>query len=342
MKQQDFKDVYQRITDKIIEDLEKGTPPWIQPWRYEATESHKVKITDLGIWPRNAFSGNFYGGSNVLMCWAHMTSLGLSINEEPLFLTFKQAKMLGGHVKKGEKGCIVIGYRQGSKEVEDKEGDTKHITRSFAFGHTVFHLSQTENVTLKEKRSWKKKVSILPDLSHDKDWQAFVTATTAKIQHGGNRAVYFPLADEIHMPKAGQFKHADLYKAVLLHELTHWTGHHTRLSRKLNNPKGDAQYAEEELIAELGAAFMCARLGIVHGELRHASYIKSWLQVLKNDKKFIFAASRAAMRAVEFIEEIALKGMKAKKPVTKTTTKRAVQKARKSVRSMDQVSAVYE
>lgn len=317
-QQQNFRDIYQRITDQIIEDLEKGTPPWIQPWRYEATES--MRISNTNIWPRNAYSGNFYGGSNVLMCWAHMSRLGLTFQEaEPLFVTFRQAKMLSGHVKKGEKGCPIIGYRVGTKEVESDEGEIE--TKSFraAFGHIVFHVSQCEDLKL-TKTKWKKRPNILPDLSSEKDWQAFVTATGAKVIHSGNRAVYFPAYDEIHMPKAGQFRSKELYKSVFCHELTHWTGHHTRLARKLGAPRGDAQYAEEELIAELGAAFMCARLGIQHSELRHASYIKSWLGVLKNDKKFIVKASSQAMKAVEYIEEAAGKALDkhAKKGVKRT------------------------
>ena len=320
-----YKDIYQKITDQIIDDLEKGTPPWIQPWRYEATESMHVQT---GIWPRNAYSGNYYGGSNVLMCWAHMSVLGLNLKDtEPVFLTFRQAKMLGGYVKKSAKGCPVIAYRTGIKEVENADGDTETKTIRGVFGHVVFHVSQCKDITLK-RGAWKEKPTILPDLSKEKDWQAFINATGAVVRHGGNKAVYYPLQDEIHMPKAGQFRSKELYKSVLCHELTHWTGHSKRLSRKLLNPKGDAQYAEEELVAELGAAFMCARLGIQHEKLRHASYIKSWLGVLKHDKKFIVKASSQAMRAVEFIENIASQELN--KINTKETNKNAKTKPKVS------------
>jgi len=338
VKPQDFKDVYERITEQIIQELENGTPPWIRPWSY----TPDVSEDQIQLWPRNAYSGNFYGGSNVLMCWTHMARLGLVIGkDEPLFLTFKQAKMLGGHVKKGEKGIIVIGFRQGTKEVEDEEsGDTKQVSRTYAFGHYVFHISQTEGVNLK-RQNWKKRPSLLPELSNDANWKSFVKALGVDLRHGGNRAFYHVLGDYVQMPPVNSFRNLPLYKSVACHEFIHWTGHDSRLKRGLHkNIKGDAQYAEEELIAELGAAFLCARLGIEHRELRHASYIKSWLGVLKNDKRFIFKASREAMKAVEYIEELALKGMQVKKPVSKASGKQAP-KARKAAKGMGEASPIH-
>lgn len=301
-------DIYERITDRIVKQLEKGVAPWLTPWDHA-----KAAKAGMGgyssIWPSNAISGHYYSGANVLMCWMHLVDLKQQNTDMPLFLTYKQAVAAKGYVKKGESGCPVIGYRDGVQTIEDERGETKQKRFRAAFGHTVFHISQCEGVQLP-----KREVVELVGLTSDKQWQAFLKATGASIKHGGARAFYNVGADTVVMPTAKSFKSPALYKSVACHELTHWTGHETRLKRNLSSMYGTTGYAEEELIAELGAAFLCAKLGIPMTELRHAEYIATWIKGLKDNKRAIITAASAATKAVQYIEERAASALKPAKP----------------------------
>lgn len=271
-------DPYQEITDKIIAALEAGTAPWVKPW------------SSCGS-PRNAITGHEYRGINtVLLAMAPFTS--------PLWLTFKQAQDVGANVRKGEHGTRIVLFKPFKvKDVNASGGDGESVEKTIPLlrTFTVFNTSQIDN--LPEKYSLQPRPAI--DQFAD-NAEAERLLAQANIKHGSNRACFIPSIDEIHMPDKMEFKSVPDYYSVGLHELTHWTGLKTRLARDFSGRFGDSAYAFEELIAELGAAFLCAHCGI-DGQLQHASYIASWIKVLKGDKKAIFTASSAARKAAEFL-----------------------------------------
>lgn len=292
-------DVFERITKRIIKELEKGVIPWHQPWSsLKANQAVKTNGWDA-IWPRNAISGQPYGGANVMMTWMHALDLGLVLGDaKPLFLTYKQAEAAGGHVKKGQRGTIVIGYRDGVRREKDEEtGETTQKKFRSAFGHVVFHISQTEGVKIPRR-----KVAEPVGLEDDKAWKAFLTSTGATIRHGGARAFYSVRGDYIGMPTATAFKSSNHYKSTMAHELIHWTGHKARCDRNLSGV-GSA-YAFEELIAGIGDAFLCAQLGLNLTGLDQTEYIAMWLGHLKDDKTFVVKAATQAGRAASYIIDL--------------------------------------
>ncbi len=290
---QDKRDIYQAVTDRIIEALERGCPPWVRPWTPTSGDDR----------PRNAVSGRPYHGVNQLLLWATAQEAGFRTDR---WLTYRQARELGGHVRQGEKGTLVVFWKFVEHEERDRDGNVVHDedgnprTRviPFARGYTVFNVEQCDDLP----------ESMLP-VERDPDWEPFeeaerlVQASGARIEHRGNRAFYRRSGDFIRIPPRGAFADQGGYYATLMHELTHWTGHESRLDRKFGRAFGDADYAFEELVAELGAAFLCANLGI-QGELRHEGYISSWLEVLKQDKRAIFRAASLARKAAEYLEGI--------------------------------------
>lgn len=271
-------DLYQRVTDRIIESLEQGTPPWICPW------------TDHTALPSNLATGKPYRGINVLMLAIEAMERGHS---DSRWVTLKQANELGARVKKGEHGAPIVFFRW--KEIEDNEADPDEQKRVVPLlrSYTVFNTSQLE---------------FLPErfeLRPTPAWQPIGEAeqllveTGAVIRHGGNRAFYSPGEDLIQLPPTAWFPDADDYYAVALHELTHWTGHPKRLNRMLGKRHGIDAYAYEELVAEMGAAFLCAHCGLP-ARLEHATYIDHWLDALKRDKRLIFVAAGAAQKAADY------------------------------------------
>lgn len=269
-------DIYQQITDKIIAALEVGSAPWVKPW------------ASLGA-PRNAVTGREYSGINtVLLSMTDFTS-----NQ---WLTFQQAKQAGGNVKKGEKGTTVVFFKPLTiKEKAELQGDDKEKVIPLLRTFTVFNTQQIESLPEKFNQTVKPQISDFED-----NTAAENLLNQAEITYGMNRACFIPSLDKIHLPNKTEFKSIPDFYATALHELTHWTGHKNRLARDFSGRFGDASYAFEELVAELGAAFLCASCG-VDGQLQHDSYIASWLKVLKNDKKAIFTAAAAARKAAEFV-----------------------------------------
>ena len=267
-------DIYTTITDKIIAALESGTAPWVKPW------------ASLGA-PRNAITGREYSGINTVL----LAMTEFSSNQ---WLTYNQAAAVGGNVKKGEKGTTVVFFKPIT--IKDKtitENDDKIIPLLKTF--TVFNTQQIDGLPEKFTQITQPQISGFTGNEAAENLLAQAT-----IKHGSNRACFIPTLDEIHLPTKTEFKSVQDYYATALHELTHWTGHKSRLARDFSGRFGDAAYAFEELVAELGAAFLCARSG-VNGQLQHDSYIASWLKVLKSDKKAIFTAAAAARRAAEFL-----------------------------------------
>jgi antirestriction protein ArdC len=286
----DSKDVYSKVTDKIIADLERGNLTWLQPWQAGHAAGQISK-------PLRAI-GKPYQGINVIMLWASAIEQGFDC---PIWLTYKQAVELGGQVRKGEKGSLVV-YADTFKKLEanDKGEDIKTAI-PFMKGYTVFNAQQIDG--LPEHFNARTEPQHSQPIETIEQAERFFSSTKADIRHGGNQAFYSPDRDSVQMPEIQAFRNSESYYATLAHEMTHWTRHETRLNRDFGRKRfGDAGYAMEELVAEIGAAFLCADLGITP-ETRedHAAYVASWLKALKNDKRAIFTAASYAQRAVDHL-----------------------------------------
>jgi len=283
-------DIYSRITGQIIAALEQGVKPWTQPWN----AVHAAGPVSRPL----RHNGQPYAGINVLTLWASAMERHYAA---PIWMTFKQALELGGHVRKGEKGSPVV-YANTIQRTETDEatGDDVDVTIPYMKGYTVFNVEQIEGLpahyyALRNNAS-------NPDerIAHA---EAFFAATGADIRHGGASAFYVPSQDFIQMPPFETFRDAQGYYATLAHECTHWTRHESRLDRDFGRKHfGDEGYAREELVAELGAAFLCADLELkLEDRADHAAYIGSWLKVLKDDKRAIFSAAAHAQRATDYL-----------------------------------------
>jgi len=271
------KDLYQEVTDKILAQMEAGTAPWVRPWT--GTE---------GGMPFNAVSGKAYRGINTMLLWSPVGASGNA------WLTYKQAADVGAQVRKGEKGSMIVFFKPWSitdKNDPDSKARTVPILRSF----TVFHTSQIDNLPAKYLPV---PVVALPE--PERIERAEKLMSQAIVNHGGDRAYYSTGTDAIQLPQIAQFVDVATYYATALHELTHWTGNKARLDREYGKRFGDTAYAREELVAEMGAAFLCAHAGI-EGRMQHAEYLANWIQVLKNDKRAIVVAAGAAQKAADFV-----------------------------------------
>ena len=284
-------DVYTKVTEIIIAALEEGVRPWHKPWNAEHAAG---KITR----PLRG-NGQAYNGINVLMLWSMAMDKGYSA---PIWMTFRQAKELGGSVRKGEKGSpVVYANKLTVKDTDTTTGEDIEKKIPFMKAYTVFNVEQIDDLPAHFYAS--AELPKIDETQRHKAAEDFAAATKAEIGHGGNRAFYSVDADRVQMPHFEFFEDSESYYGTLIHELTHWTRHSSRLDRSLGRKRwGDEGYAMEELVAELGSAFLCADLGITP-QVRedHASYIGNWLEVLKNDKKAIFAAAAHAQRAADFL-----------------------------------------
>lgn len=273
--------VYQQVTDRIISELEKGAAPWIKPWSTFAVEGEDSNI----------ISKKPYQGINRVI-------LGMSGFSSSKWASFKQWQQLGGNVKKGEKGTMIVFYSPIVKEtINPQNGQTEQNAYHCLKSYFVFNLDQVEGIEIEKPVTVEKPFIDVPAL--DKR----VTDTGAIIQHGSNSAFYRRDTDSIHLPNKSAFKSESDYYATLLHELVHWSGSPTRLDRTKGKRFADAAYSFEELVAELGAAFLCQDFNI-EGDLRHADYIGSWLKCLKADNKAIFNAAALAQKAADYINTI--------------------------------------
>ncbi|MFT4117901.1 ArdC family protein [Bradyrhizobium sp.] len=286
-------DVYERVTNKIVEELTNGVRPWMKPW--DAAHASQ-RITR----PRRA-NGMPYRGINVLMLWSEAIERGYTA---PIWMTFKQALELNGHVRKGEQGSLVV-YASKLTRTEGDEETGEDATREIPFmkGYTVFNVEQIDGLPAQYYPAVTPAVESLSRIAHADN---FICATKADIRHGGGSAFYQMSGDFVQMPPLEFFRDDFGYYGTLIHELTHWTRHKTRLDRDFGRKRfGDEGYAMEELVAELGAAFLCADLGLTPDHCDdHAAYIASWLAVLKNDKRAIFAAAAHAQRAADLLHSL--------------------------------------
>jgi antirestriction protein ArdC len=280
-----LKDTYQSVTNTIIAALETGTPSWVHPWNAGAGD----------MVPTNLSSGRRYRGINVLLLNLQAMLRGYSTN---CWMTYQQARALGANVRKGESGTEVVLFKmldvESSKPVPTAQGDRKVIPLIRSF--TVFNAAQIDGLP----------EGLVPAPREVHAWaaceaaEAILAASGANIVHGGARAFYNPSMDAIQLPDRSSFADATKYSQVALHELTHWTGAENRCNRPLLGRRHIESYAFEELVAELGSAFLTDHCGLP-GVLHHASYIESWLQALRNDKKLIFSAASQAQKAADYL-----------------------------------------
>ncbi len=282
-------DVYARITNKIVADLEQGVRTWLKPWNAAHTEGRITRPL--------RHNGLPYSGINILMLWASAMEQGFAA---PMWMTFKQALELDAHVRKGEKGSLVVYANSITKTETSDAGEEIEREIPFMKGYTVFNVEQIEG--LPAPYYGKPEIKLTP-VERDQSAETFFRNTGADIRYRGDRAFYAYEPDYIQMPVIEAFRDAESFYATLAHEATHWTRHASRLDRDLGRKHyGDEGYAREELVAELGAAFLCADLDLTP-EVRedHAAYITCWLQVLRNDKRAIFSAAAHAQRAVDYL-----------------------------------------
>jgi antirestriction protein ArdC len=283
-------DVYQKITDQIVRDLEQGVRPWLKPWNAEHAAGRITR-------PLRG-NGIPYRGINVLMLWSAAMEKGFAA---PIWMTFKQAQELKAHVRKGEQGSLVVYADKIVRTETDAEtGEESAQAIPFLKAYTVFNVEQIDGLPA---RFYAKAEPRSETVQRVERAESFLAATGAVVRHGGNRAFYSPTSDHVQMPPFEAFRDAESYYGVRGHETIHWTRHPSRLNRDFGRKRyGDEGYAVEELVAELGAAFLCADLELTP-EVRddHAAYIASWIKVLKDDKRAIFSAASHAQRAADFL-----------------------------------------
>lgn len=288
------RDIHVDITNQLIAAIEADPDKPTLPWRRSGGALHL---------PANALTGNRYNGINILSLWV---AAGQRSYNTALWATYRQWAEAGAQVRKGEKSSLVVFYKEydTDPDPDDAEDNGK---RRVARASYVFNADQVDGFTPPQAPAQ------LGPIERLERADRFVGATAAEIQHGGERAFYAPATDHIQMPDEGLFTGTETmtrtegYYATLVHELIHWSGAKPRLDRQMGKRFGDAAYAAEELVAEIGAAFLCAELEITP-ELRpdHAQYLANWLQLLKDDPKAIFAAAARASEASTFLKNLTL------------------------------------
>lgn len=293
-------DIYLDVTNKIVNALNQGVIPWIKPWTTTGLQN------DLPF-PINAITRRPYAGINIPLLWAEARLRGY---RQDRWLTYNQARKAGGHVRKGEQSTLAVLYKPMSKEahdedgqvVRDEQGNVKMVQFALLRTHCLFNIEQTEGLPNEEQHhaEGEEPMAFIDHAPAER----LLSASRARIEHRyGDDAFYLPIRDLIQLPTKAQFVDVGSYYATALHELTHWSGHHTRLNREGitgGHAFGSAAYAFEELVAEIGAAFLCALTG-TQGELRHEEYLAPWLKILKEDKRAIFRASGQAREASEYL-----------------------------------------
>ena len=286
------RDVHRAITDKIAAAIEAGAKDYRMPWHQSLTR------------PVNAATGKAYHGANVISLWTEAAMRGFRTS---CWATYRQWQNLDAQVRKGERGAVVVFYKAVEAEKEDQDGrDEKDAGRPkvIARASWAFNADQVDGWT-PPKPQQRTEVEVREHV------ETFISATRADIRHGGDIACYDGVGDYIAVPYPEQFvgtetsSATESYYSVILHELTHWTGALHRLARNLRARFGDDAYAMEELIAEFGAAFLCADLGIANEpRLDHASYVSSWLRVLDHDQKALFTAANKASVATAYLSHL--------------------------------------
>ena len=286
---QDRESLYDEITGKIIAELEAGRIPWVQPW---GTAAAKAPLA----MPKNAATGRHYSGINVLILWGAVVEHGFPGQS---WLTFRQALALGGNVRKGERGTTVVYADRFVPDDEKRRArETGEDAQAIPFlkRFTVFNAAQCENLP--------DDIAVVapppPPGLIEPQVEALIRATGIDFRIGGNRAFYVPALDYVQVPPPQAYFEPTNWHRTALHELGHATGHPSRLGRDMSGGFGTKKYAFEELVAEMNAAFCCASLGIVP-TVRHADYIGSWLEVLREDNRAIVRAASQASKAADWL-----------------------------------------
>jgi antirestriction protein ArdC len=282
-------DLYQQVTDQIIAALETGTPPWVRPW---STVSDAI--------PSNATTGRAYRGITVLVLGLRACMQGYQHNR---WLTYLQAQALGAHIRKGESGTAIAFYKLnkivsaagGARESAEHDAQERFIPLLRAY--TVFNVAQVDDLPAGLTPS---KPTALPAWEVQALADRVLEASGADIRYGGDRAFYHIATDRIQLPPQAAFADLASHYSTALHELVHWTSAAARCDRQLSRRFGDAAYAAEELIAEIGSSFLCAHCHI-DGKLQHAAYVHSWLDVLKQDKRAVFTAAAKAQQEADYL-----------------------------------------
>lgn len=283
-------DLYRTVTDKIVAAIEAGAGEFVMPWHVSAATGR----------PANALTGHGYRGVNVVALWAAAVLSGYGTG---WWASYRQWERLGAQVRRGEHGTVIVFYNRLNTAPTDDLDESEQY-RLVARAFRVFNLDQVHG--------WEPpRPTVVPVVETLAEVETFVGATKAIIVHGGSSACYRRVEDRIDMPPRERFRGSptsspsEAYYGTLLHELTHWTGAQHRLNRTFGTRFGDNDYAVEELVAELGAAFLCADLGIAN-EPRpdHAAYVASWLKVLSDDRRAVFTAAARANEAVAYLQAL--------------------------------------
>lgn len=267
--------IQETVTAQIVAQLEQGAAPWIKPWKGDTTGD------------RNLVSGKSYRGINRLL-------LGMAGFESATWATFQQWKEKGASVRRGEKATHIVFFKPVTKEKQGANGETETAKYALLRGYCVFNAGQVDGFTEAAPSS------TITEFQRHERAEETMRRTGAEIRHGGNDAFYIPSQDRVQLPSKEAFLAPANYYATAFHELTHWTGAKHRLDRALNNAFGNPEYAFEELVAEMGAAFLCAEHG-VQGEIRHAGYIQHWIKALRENDRAIFKASALAQKAADYL-----------------------------------------
>lgn len=286
-------DLYERITERIVAELEQGVRPWVQPW---SSANATGRITR----PLR-HNGLPYQGINTLLLWSEAVARGFV---STIWMTYKQSAELGGHVRKGETGTIVVYASRFTKTEIDHHGDEVERGIPFLKAYSVFCADQIEGLP-DHYYSAPAPAAALKPVERIEHADRFFDNTGAVVRYGGDKAFYSPATDHIQLPRPELFKDMASFVAVRGHETLHWTAGPDRLNRDLSRyHKNRSERAFEEMVVELGSAMLCADLGIVP-ELEprpdHASYIHSWAKILGSDKRAIFQAAAHAQRAVDYL-----------------------------------------
>jgi antirestriction protein ArdC len=286
---QDRANLYDEITEKIIAELEAGRVPWVQPW---GTAAAKAPLA----MPKNASTDRQYNGINVLILWGAVIARGFTRQS---WLTFRQALSLGGHVRKGERGTTVVyADRFVPSDEKRRAAETGEEAQAIPFvkRFTVFNTDQCEGLPDEIATA----TPPPPPNLIEPTVEALIKATGITFRIGGDRAFYAPAEDYVQVPPPQAYFESITWHRTALHELGHATGHPSRLNRDQSGSCGTRKYAFEELVAELSAAFGCASLGIVP-TVRHADYIGSWLEALREDNRAIVRAASQASKAADYL-----------------------------------------
>lgn len=291
------KDIHQNTTASIVAAIEAGAGDYQMPWNPRLCGSSPLSI------PHNPVGGYSYRGINILTLWGCQEQGQFPT---PVWASYQQWQSMGAQVRKGEKAAQTVFFKpldadhQTRDEVEDGDGQSGRQGRGFiARAANVFNAAQVDGYNPEV-------TELLEPIKRHSQSEALITSSGAHIVSGGPRACYIPSRDQIHLPPAEAFVDPEAYYGVAFHELTHWTGHENRCNRNLAGRFGTEAYAMEELVAELGAAFLSAELGVTpEPRIDHARYISSWLRVLRQDKRAIFLAATKAGQAADFLRTLA-------------------------------------